>query len=60
MIEQYEKEYQEAKVKYDALPLGNLSPVRANEVINRYWKAYHNLNGAKSADNQNKSRYGFW
>ena len=60
MIEQYEKEYLEAKIHYDALPFSHLTTIQINKVKDRYWKAFHNLNGAKSADNFNKSGQGFW
>ena len=54
-IEQYEKEYQAAKADYD-----QFKPRYVPKFVkDRYWKALQNLNDAKSADNQNKSRYGF-
>ena len=64
MIEQYEKEYQEAKLQYDEMvnliKEGNCPMFLSKIVKDRYREAYQNLKDAKAADNQNKSRYGFW
>jgi len=62
MIEQYEKEYQEAKKEYDLLKQGKLVVCHfdARIIKDRYWKAYHNLNDAKTAKNFNDREHRFW